>query len=40
MEQLAQVSEDPRRIVLELEVVLCRRDKLISGAAFAEMLVT
>ena len=37
MEQLPQVSEDPRRIVLKLEIVLCRGDKLISGAAFAEL---
>lgn len=40
MKQLAQVSEDPRRVVLKLEVVLCRGDKLISGAAFANLSVT
>lgn len=39
MEQLPQVSEDPGRIVLELEVILCRGDKLISGAAFAVLSV-
>lgn len=39
MEQLPQVSEDPRRVVLKLEVVLCRGDKLISGAAIADLSV-
>lgn len=39
MEQLPQVSEDPRRVVLKLEVVLCRGDKLISGAVVADLSV-